>query len=101
MKWFWGFCGIVGLLIFGLWIRDVWKDRSHALVVNSTTPVFAGRGNNTCEGTRLVMVQHGESLRVLRIRYWKNCATIDVALQDGRKGFLVLDTGVSVYPPLP
>jgi hypothetical protein len=48
------------------------------------------------------MVQQGANLRVRRIRYWKNCATIDVAMQDSRKGFLIVGEGnVSVIPPLP
>jgi hypothetical protein len=86
-----------------LWLRDVRNDRRHTVSVNSATPVFAGSGgDNGCHGTKLALVDRGANLPVRRIRYLKDCATIDVALPDGRKGYIVLGIGyVSVNPPLP
>ena len=44
----------------------------------------------------------GARLQVRRIRYLKDCAALDVALPDGREGYVVLGIGdVSVKPPLP
>jgi len=86
-----------------LWARDVRNDRKHTVRVNMTTPVFVGSGGaNGCHGTQLTTVEAGALLPVHRIRYLKDCAAIDVALPDGRMGYVVLGVGdVSVNPPLP
>jgi hypothetical protein len=92
---------VVTLLIAALWMHDVWNDRKHSLQVNSETPIFTGSGDEDCEGNRLTVVQPGAALRVQRIRYWKNCATVDIALPDGQEGHIVLGEGeVSINPPL-
>lgn len=95
---------IVGTLLLFLWLRDVQKDRKHTVTVNAATPVFAGNGGDGgCHGmTQLTTVERGAKLPVRRIRYLKDCAAIDVALPDGRKGYVVLGIGdVSVNSPLP
>jgi hypothetical protein len=86
-----------------LWLRDVQNDRKHTVNVNGATPVFAGNGGDGgCHGSQLTTVERGAELPVRRIRYLKECAAIDVALPDGRKGYVVLGIGdVSVNPPLP
>jgi hypothetical protein len=95
---------VVALVIAVLWVRDVWDDRKHNVQVNSETPVFAGGGGGECDVkllTRLTVAQPGATLRVRRIRYWKNCATVDIALPDGQEGYIVLGQGeVSITPPL-
>jgi hypothetical protein len=97
-----GFALVVGVLIATLWLRDTWEDRKHTVLVRSETPIFAGGGNELCGGKQLAIAQPNTTFRVQRIRYWKNCATVDVALPDGRKGHFVLGNGdVSVSPPLP
>lgn len=86
-----------------LWLRDVQNDRQHTLNVNATTPIFAGNGGDVgCYGTtRLTTVERGTKLPVRRIRFLKDCAAIDVALPDGREGYVVLGIGdASVNPPL-
>jgi hypothetical protein len=83
---------------------DVWNDRKHTVSVNTSTPVFVGDGDmgGCFHGTHLTMIERGAILPVRRIRYLKDCAAIDVALPDGRKGYVVLGIGdVSVNPPLP
>jgi hypothetical protein len=92
---------VIALLIVGPWARDVWKDHQHVVMVKSETPIFAGAGNESCGGTQLTTVQGGATLRVQRIRYWKNCATLNVVLSDGREGYIVSDNRtVQVRPPL-
>ena len=92
---------VIALLIAALWARDVWKDRKHVVMVESETPIFAGAGNESCGGTKLTTVQAGAFLRVQRIRYWKECATLNVGLPDGQEGYIVLGKGaVVVRPPL-
>jgi hypothetical protein len=92
---------IVTLLVVGAWSYDVWNDRKHTVVVTSETPIFAGAGDEDCEGTRLTVVQPGATLRVRRIRYWKNCRTVDIVLPDGREGHIASGDGeVSISPPL-
>ena len=71
------------LLIATLWVHDVWKDRDHTVVVKSETPIFAGSGDESCGGTRLTVAEPPVTFRVQRIRYWKNCATIDVVIRTG------------------
>jgi hypothetical protein len=86
-----------------LWLRDLRRDQKHTVTVNAATPVFVGNGGSGgCEGTQLTTIERGAKLPVRRIRYLKDCATIDVVLPDGRKGYVVLGVGdVSVNPPLP
>jgi hypothetical protein len=92
---------VIALLIAALWARDVWHDRKHAVMVESETPIFAGAGNESCGGTQLTTVQTGAVLPVQRIRYWKECATLNIVLPDGRQGYIVLGKGaVVVTPPL-
>jgi hypothetical protein len=97
-----GFVAIVSaLLVAALWARDVSNDRKHVVTVESETPVFAGAGSESCGGTQLTTVQAGAALRIQRIRYWKECATLNVVFPDGREGYLVLGRGaVQVRPPL-
>lgn len=92
-------CAVLSLL----WALDVRNDRKHSVSVNMTTPVFVGSGgDNGCRGTPFTTVEPGAKLPVRRIRYLKDCAAIDVALPDGRTGYVVLGVGdVSVNPPLP
>jgi hypothetical protein len=92
---------VIALLIAALWARDVWEDRKHVVVVESETPVFAGAGDESCGGTQLTTVQAGAVLRIHRIRYWKECATLNIVSPDGREGYIVLGKGaVLVRPPL-
>jgi hypothetical protein len=94
---------LIGLFFLSLWYRDIASDQKHTLYVNRATPIFSGDGNEGgCHGTQLTTVEAGTHLPVRRIRYLKDCAAIDVALPDGRRGYVVLGTGdVSVAPPLP
>ena|SRR6266705_2386228 len=90
----------VGLL---LWARDVHHDRQHIVIFKADTPVYVGTGEQGgCHGTQLTTVEQGVKLPVQRIRYLKDCATLDVVLPDGRKGYVVLGVGdATVIPPLP
>lgn len=91
---------IATALIAALWAHDVWEDHRHTVIVKSEIPVFAGSGNESCEGTRLQVLQPGTTFHPQRVRYWKNCATLDMALPGGQKGHIVFGDGVSVSPPL-
>jgi len=94
---------IGGLPLLASWAWDVHNDRQHTVIVNSTTPVFMGSGDENCnDEQQLTTVSPGTDLKVRRIRYWKNCATVDINLPDGGKGYIVLGKGkFSVSPPLP
>jgi hypothetical protein len=84
------------------WAYDVWQDRTHTLSVNENTSVFIGKGDESCGGAQLAVVAPATSVQVRRIRYWKNCATVDVELADGRRGYIVFDgRNVTITPPLP
>jgi hypothetical protein len=102
-----GFVVVVCMLVASLasviwWFYDVHQDRKHIVIVESQTLMFAGSGNRACQGQRLTDVHTVGVLPVRRIRYWKNCATIDVTLPDGRDGYIVLGEGdVTVSPRLP
>lgn len=107
---------VVGLSVVGLslaviavvaspialwWGYDVWQDRQHAIAVREDTPVFAGAGDATCGGAQMTTISPGSKVDVRRIRIWKNCATIDVRLPDGRVGYIVYDgRQISVSPSL-
>ncbi len=98
---------LAGVLAFALAVctlvvDDVRQDRKHVVTIKSQTPIFAGSGDGFCGGQRLTVVQAGAVFPVRRIRYWKNCASVDVVLPDARHGYLVLGEGqVTVSPPLP
>jgi hypothetical protein len=83
------------------WIYDAWEDRKHLLTFNQNTSLFIGKGNASCGGEQLATIAPGTRVQVRRIRYWKNCATIDVELADGRRGYIVPDReNVTISPPL-
>jgi hypothetical protein len=89
---------VVGL---GIWGYDIWGDRKHTVVIRTETPIFIGSGQG-CGGTRMATASPNTVFRVKRIRYWKDCATIDVVLSDGRKFHILLGEGdVSISPRLP
>jgi hypothetical protein len=92
----------VGVLLLTPWACDVYNDRKHTVLVESPSPIFTGSGDESCgQSQQLTTAQPGTVLRVRRIRYWKNCATINVALPDRRNGYIVLGDGeVTVNPPL-
>lgn len=94
---------VICALLLLLWVRDVRDDRKHIVRVNATTPVFVGNGGDGgCHGRQLTTVERGAKLPVRRIRYLKDCATIDVVLPDGRSGYVILGIGdASVNPALP
>ena len=92
------------LSVLGVWANDVRKDREHTITVVSSTLVFVGDGRESdCfKASETAAVEPaGTILRVRRIRYWKDCATVNVVLPDGRSGHIVLGVGdVSIRPPL-
>lgn len=97
-----GLPALIGVLVLILWVNDVRQDRKHTVTINSPTPIFIGRGGEDCENKpQIATAQSGSTIRIRRIRYWKNCATLDVVLPDGRKGYIVLGIGsASIDPPL-
>ena len=86
----------------GWWAYDLWKDHRHTLTVGENTSLFIGKGNASCGGGQFAVIAPATSAQVRRIRYWKNCATIDVELADGRRGYIVPDGhNVTITPSLP
>lgn len=94
---------VVALAILVLWANDVRSDRRHTVTFDSAVTIFGGNGTNQCDRSeRLTTVEAGTIARVRRIRYWKDCATVDISLPDGRQGYIVLGVGgeVSIDPPI-
>jgi hypothetical protein len=89
-------------LLFIAWAWDVHNDRRHTVTLNSRTTVLRDDGEQDChdEGRQLARLDPGIRLHVRRIRYWKDCATVCVTLPDGREGYIVLDSSVSIIPSL-
>ncbi|MEI9969159.1 MAG: hypothetical protein WDM87_11205 [Terracidiphilus sp.] len=94
---------IGGIILLASWGWDGLSDRKHSVIANSNVPVFVGSGDGKCNGEqRLTIIPTGTLLRVRRIRYWRNCATLDVTLPDREHGFIIPGDGnFSVRPPLP
>jgi hypothetical protein len=92
------------LSVLAVWANDVRKDRGHTAAVMSSTPVFVAEGRESdCfkPPAKVAVEPSGTVLHVRRIRYWKDCATVNVVLPDGRSGHIVLGVGdVSIRPPL-
>jgi hypothetical protein len=78
-----GLLAMVGTLWLVLGANDVRQDRKHAVTMNSPTPIFAESGHDCDTRPQIALGQPGATLRVRRIRYWKDCATLDVTLPDG------------------
>jgi hypothetical protein len=90
----------LGALTMAFWAFDVYEDRQHSLTIDSPTPVFIGSGSGYCDRGRLLETVHPQAkLQVKRIRYWKNCATVEVALPDGHEGYVVLGDGQQSISP--
>lgn len=69
-----------------LWASDVRQHRKHTVTVNSPTPIFIGRGDEDRENEpQIATAQSNSKIRIRRIRYWKNCATLDVVLPEAEK----------------
>lgn len=88
----------LSLAVLVLWVNDLREDRKHTVRVISPTPVFAGSGrDNDCytprQQTAVAIEQPGTTLGVRRIRYWKDCATVNVVLPNGDSGHIVLGVG--------
>ena len=97
-----GLPAIIGTIAFLLWADDVRRDRQHTVTVRSATPLFAGSGKNCEAQAQIGLAQQGATFAVQRIRYWKDCATADVTLSDGRLSHIILGVGnTSVHPFLP
>jgi hypothetical protein len=90
------------LILLAAWGWDVRSDRKHTVFANSNVPVFVGSGDERCKGEQLLTtIPAGILLKVRRIRYWKDCATLDVTLPDGAHGFIIPGDGnFLVRPPL-
>jgi hypothetical protein len=84
--------------VFIVWAWDLESDRKHTVTVTSETPVFAEKWYH--DGQRIGNLPPGTHLKVRRIRYWKDCATLKVELPDGGEGYVIYDRGLSVNPPL-
>jgi hypothetical protein len=93
---------IITSVVLGWWQCDVWSDRRHTMLVTSPTPIYAGAGDGQvmCEGGLIVVARPRSSFQIRRIRYWKNCATVDVKLQDGQIGHIAYLGTISIKSPL-
>ncbi len=77
----------VGLV---LWANDIRQDREHTVTVDEPTAIFDGGAQNCETLHQIVVVQRGAVFPILRIRYWKDCATLDVNAPNGRLGHFIL-----------
>ena len=92
--------GIIAALV--LWGNDLRQDRKHTVTTEAPTSLFAGTGHSCDTRQQIAVVERGVVFSVRRIRYWKDCATLDVRLSDGRSGHFVFGVGhIVVQPPLP
>jgi hypothetical protein len=97
-----GLLASVAAVLLALWSNDVRQDRKHIVIANGSTPIFEGDGKGCDTRQQIARVERGAVCSVRRIRYWKDCTTIDVTLPDDRLGHIVVGAGdVSVLPPLP
>jgi hypothetical protein len=92
---------LIGAVAVAMWANDVRQDRQHTVTVDEPTALFEGAGTGCETRQQIAVVQRGAAFLVRRIRYWKDCATLDVSAPDGRLSHFVLGVGgVKVKPPL-
>jgi hypothetical protein len=97
-----GLPGFIGTIALVLWANDEHQDRKHTITAEGPTPIFGGNGQSCDTRERIAVVEQGAVFTVRRIRYWKDCATLDVNLPDGRWSHFFQGVGhFAVQPPLP
>jgi hypothetical protein len=88
--------GISVLIGLSLVARDIWNDRQHQIIISSEVPIFSdprvdcGRGGPV----PIASVRPGEDVKVLRIRYGKDCQTVRISGAAGQSGWLLVEEGV-------
>ena len=92
---------LIGVVAVATWANDVRQDRKHTATVIEPTALFQSGGTGCETREQIAVAQRGAVFPVRRIRYWKNCATLDVNASDGQLSHFVLDGAVRVVPPLP
>ena len=89
---------IATLASSALYAYDVHQDRLHHLAPTETVPVFAA-DRLDCgreERTPVASVGPANPVRVLRIRYGKDCQTVKIQMASGQTGWLLGDGSFSV-----
>ena len=92
---------LIGAVAVATWANDVRQDRNHTVTVIEPIALFQGAGTGCDTRHQIAVSQPGTVFPVRRIRYWKNCATLDVNAPDGQLSHFVLNGAVKVEPPLP
>ena len=99
LAFFLAFAAVIASPFAVWWAHDVWEDRRHAITVLENTPLYAGTGEPSCwGGTQIATLPPGSKARVRRIRYWKNCATVDVMVSNGSTGYILLGSRILMTP---
>jgi hypothetical protein len=82
-----------------LWARDIANDRSYKLAVTNPTPLYSiSPIDLPATNPVVVVIQPGEPVRVLRMRYGKDFQTFRVETKSGQTGWLVYGNGILVLP---
>jgi len=72
-------------------LKDIRSDRRHSIIITERVPLYAaprfdcGREQPVAIG----FASPNDNVRVLRIRYGKDCQTVKVAVGDGPSGWLL------------
>lgn len=83
--------GILGLCV---WSWDVYSDRRHTVEVVKPTPFFDPDPSDQCDGAISAgTLQPNPGLKVLRIRYRKECMVVEVRTASGKRVYLVSGVG--------
>ena len=92
-----GLLAVLLLAVGILWARDVAIDRSYKLAVTGPTPLYSSSPIERSSSNPVVAVlQPGEPVRVLRMRYGKDFQTFQVETKNGPTGWLVYGNSIKV-----
>jgi hypothetical protein len=85
---------LVSIMIVVMWAWDVYSDRQHTVEINGPTPFFEPDPGEACDrGSSAGTLQPGAEMKVLRIRYRKNCMVIEARASDNGIVYLVAGVG--------
>jgi hypothetical protein len=85
---------VAGVITLCVWSWDVYSDRRHTVEVFEPTPFFDPDPRDQCDrAISAGTLQPNRGLKVMRIKYRKECMVVEVRTASGRAVYLVAGIG--------
>ena len=84
---------VPGICIGLMFAWDMYLDRQRTIEFEEPTRLLVGASDGQCDESRLqavAIIRPGDKFEVRRVRYWKNCMTVEVRSKDHKlRGFVI------------